>query len=106
VESVNGVSLSPDKADQKSISSLDPRPPTPSSPSLPNNHSIDLPPNSAEEHNPTFQSKRLCERWLDNLFMVLYEVHFLRLILTTGSTSVHTLASRMGAFHETATTLP
>jgi hypothetical protein len=31
----------------------------------------------AEEEKPSgssFQNKRLCERWLDNLFMVLYEV--------------------------------
>lgn len=28
----------------------------------------------AEESELSFSSKRLCERWLDNLFMVLYEV--------------------------------
>jgi len=27
----------------------------------------------ASPHYPQFQNKRLCERWLDNLFMVLYE---------------------------------
>lgn len=80
IETTNGsasATLSAD-SDKKSISSLDPRPPTPSSPHLPNPQ-IDLPPNSAEdsskEHGSSmFQSKRLCERWLDNLFMVLYEV--------------------------------
>lgn len=30
-------------------------------------------PSSAQEHF-SFSNKRLCERWLDNLFMVLYEV--------------------------------
>lgn len=28
----------------------------------------------------SFSTKRLCERWLDNLFMVLYEVLFLRFL--------------------------
>ena len=69
----NGTTLS---IDQKSISSLDPRPPTPSSPALPN-HQIEAPASSAEESRgedaTALQSKRLCERWLDNLFMVLYE---------------------------------
>ena len=74
VESANGIVSLVVDSDQKSISSLDPRPPTPSSPSLPNNHTLDPPPTSAEESSSTFQSKRLCERWLDNLFMVLYEV--------------------------------
>jgi hypothetical protein len=59
-----------------------------------------------------FQSKRLCERWLDNLFMVLYEVsspfptyatlsplvlgghHVHELIV--GFTSVYPLESGMG----------
>lgn len=72
---INGVHPS---SSQKSISSLDPRPPTPSSPHLPNSNEIGLPPNSAEDDSKegrlVFQSKRLCERWLDNLFMVLYEV--------------------------------
>jgi hypothetical protein len=78
VENTNGSATLHADFDKKSISSLDPRPPTPSSPHLPN-HQIDLPPNSAEESTKEnvliFQSKRLCERWLDNLFMVLYEVH-------------------------------
>jgi Chs5-Arf1p-binding protein BUD7/BCH1 len=72
----NGVDPS---SSQKSISSLEPRPPTPSSPHLPNANEIGLPPNSAEDDSQegrlVFQSKRLCERWLDNLFMVLYEVY-------------------------------
>lgn len=33
----------------------------------------------------SFSNKRLCERWLDNLFMVLYEVRWCRLILITVS---------------------
>ncbi|EEB05892.1 ChAPs family protein [Schizosaccharomyces japonicus yFS275] len=38
-------------------------------------HGIDRPQNSLEatQLTDTIQSKRLCERWLDNLFMVLYE---------------------------------
>jgi Chs5-Arf1p-binding protein BUD7/BCH1 len=69
-----------DSQDRKSTSSsLDPMPPTPSSPRPPNGplpNEIEIPPNSAEatNQNPSkLQSKRLCERWLDNLFMVLYE---------------------------------
>ena len=35
-------------------------------------------------HEPfSFSNKRLCERWLDNLFMVLYEVSYAR--VTTAS---------------------
>lgn len=30
-------------------------------------------PDSSQPHYTHFQNKRLCERWLDNLFMVLYE---------------------------------
>ncbi|OAL24443.1 hypothetical protein AYO20_10669 [Fonsecaea nubica] len=30
-------------------------------------------PDTSHGHYPQFQNKRLCERWLDNLFMVLYE---------------------------------
>ncbi|KIW23682.1 uncharacterized protein PV07_11862 [Cladophialophora immunda] len=30
-------------------------------------------PDTSHSHYPQFQNKRLCERWLDNLFMVLYE---------------------------------
>ena len=86
VEGPNGTATLNVDADQKSISSLDPRPPTPSSPHLPN-HQIDLPPNTAaeestKENSLVFQSKRLCERWLDNLFMVLYEVDPIRVELT------------------------
>ena len=32
----------------------------------------------------SFSNKRLCERWLDNLFMVLYEVRLVSLILVTA----------------------
>ena len=73
----NGVSGSAITADEKtkSVSSLEPSPPTPK---LPNE--IGFPPTTAEmntrneDRSSMFQSKRLCERWLDNLFMVLYEV--------------------------------
>jgi Chs5-Arf1p-binding protein BUD7/BCH1 len=36
----------------------------------------DVPPQSpaTQQENFSFSNKRLCERWLDNLFMVLYEV--------------------------------
>jgi hypothetical protein len=70
----NGI---PDPIDRKSPSSLDPRPPTPSSQKSPHlQNEIGFPPNSADDSKQgqsMFQSKRLCERWLDNLFMVLYE---------------------------------
>ena len=72
----NGVNISDRDGDKSTSSSLDPIPPSPTSPRVPSE--IGLPPSSAEE--PTsetrsmFHSKRLCERWLDNLFMVLYEV--------------------------------
>ena len=84
----------------KSVSSLEPSPPTPkASPS----NEIGLPPNSAEntanDDRSMFHSKRLCERWLDNLFMVLYEVCTRRYKLTTGFTSLYTLAGGMGTFH-------
>jgi hypothetical protein len=95
------------ESDKKSISSLDPAPPTPSSPHMPNE--IGLPPNSAETNNENhsmFQSKRLCERWLDNLFMVLYEVTPFTIELMVGFKSIHTMESRMGTFHKTASTVP
>lgn len=106
--SVNGVSSQTD-LDRKSISSsLAPSPPTPTSPRIPNE--IGLPPHSAEnahdENRSTFQSKRLCERWLDNLFMVLYDVISTISVLKTGFESVHSLASRMGAFRKTTTAIP
>jgi len=105
----NGVPTVNAESDKKSVSSLDPSPPTPTSPHLPGNE-IGLPPNLAEENvdgNRTmFQSKRLCERWLDNLFMVLYEVY---LILSSahavGSESIHTLACGIGTFHQTAASI-
>lgn len=34
----------------------------------------DVTPNSTQQEAFSFSNKRLCERWLDNLFMVLYEV--------------------------------
>lgn len=34
----------------------------------------ELPPPNAAQEPFSFSNKRLCERWLDNLFMVLYEV--------------------------------
>jgi hypothetical protein len=76
--STNGVASSELDAERKSISSLEPRPPTPSTPSTAHHpNEIGLPPSSAEDNanevHSMFQSKRLCERWLDNLFMVLYE---------------------------------
>lgn len=37
--------------------------------------STDVPPSPSQEPF-SFSNKRLCERWLDNLFMVLYEVIF------------------------------
>lgn len=55
---------------------------------------------------PSLMDKRLCERWLDNLFMVLYEVSVLRLrhimskltcpacLTPPGSTSIHDMAIR------------
>ena len=49
----------------------------------------------------SFSNKRLCERWLDNLFMVLYEVRFVpnttvhdRLNCHPGSTSLDNLQGR------------
>jgi flagellar hook-length control protein FliK len=74
----NGVTSSNADSEKKSISSLEPRPPTPSTPSTAHHpNEIGLPPSSAEDNTnqvrSMFQSKRLCERWLDNLFMVLYE---------------------------------
>jgi hypothetical protein len=75
---------------------------------------IGLPPNSAEpkasEDRTVLASKRLCERWLDNLFMVLYEVPTpfsdANLTFFVGFTSVYPLAGRMGTFHEAAVTIP
>jgi len=66
-------------ADIKSVSSLEPSPPTPPPNVVTASATeIGLPPNSAEgkatEERTVLASKRLCERWLDNLFMVLYEV--------------------------------
>lgn len=34
-------------------------------------------PGKSVDETMSFSTKRLCERWLDNLFMVLYEVSFL-----------------------------
>jgi hypothetical protein len=67
-------------ADKKSISSLEPSPPTPPlNVVTASSTEIGLPPSSAELNDSegertVLASKRLCERWLDNLFMVLYEV--------------------------------
>jgi hypothetical protein len=72
---LNGV----DSEKRRSVSSLDPSPPTPPMNVVTTSTTeIGLPPNSAElkasEDRTVLASKRLCERWLDNLFMVLYEV--------------------------------
>ena len=97
----NGVPTLSVDSDQKSVSSLDPSPPTPTSPHLPGNE-IGLPPNLVEENadgssRSLFQSKRLCERWLDNLFMVLYEVDpTWSKAYAVGSEGIHSLACRIG----------
>lgn len=67
--------------------------------------------------SPTIQNKRLCERWLDNLFMVLYEVcpHSLLSFLTglrlmrfsfTGPANLHHLAGRSRALQSAALAVP
>ena len=38
----------------------------------------ELPPPNAAQEPFSFSNKRLCERWLDNLFMVLYESNALQ----------------------------
>lgn len=45
---------------------------------------------ASSSENFSFSNKRLCDRWLDNLFMVLYEVHRLFYVLSLHSlTSYH-----------------
>jgi hypothetical protein len=44
----------------------------------------------------SFSNKRLCERWLDNLFMVLYEVSVL--IMITGCYAVYRQSARTSVF--------
>lgn len=41
----------------------------------------------------SFSNKRLCERWLDNLFMVLYEVSLFPSLLVISSQAVQTIHS-------------
>jgi hypothetical protein len=67
----------------------------------------------AEVASGSFNNKRLCERWLDNLFMVLYEVRsppllFLRVTdgVCAGSTSLHNLASRGSALQSPTSPVP
>jgi hypothetical protein len=109
---VEGTTLNGVESDKRSVSSLEPSPPTPPVNVITaSTTEIGLPPNSAElkasEDRTVLASKRLCERWLDNLFMVLYEVlpPSLR-SLTLGFTSVYPLAGRVGTFHEAAVTIP
>lgn len=76
---IEGATLNGVESDKRSISSLEPSPPTPPMNVITaSTTEIGLPPNSAElkasEDRTVLASKRLCERWLDNLFMVLYEV--------------------------------
>ena len=41
--------------------------------------------NPLPAHEPfSFSNKRLCERWLDNLFMVLYEVSYARITIVSA----------------------
>jgi hypothetical protein len=67
--------------------------------------------------SPTIQNKRLCERWLDNLFMVLYEVGLhsssssatrRRLIRfsSTGPANLYHLAGRSRALQGAALAVP
>ena len=49
-------------------------------------------PNTPSQEAFSFSNKRLCERWLDNLFMVLYEV-FLSFNASSGSTFILYLGS-------------
>lgn len=45
---------------------------------------------SPNEGTPSFTNKRLCERWLDNLFMVLYEVgRWTSFFMTTNMLAQH-----------------
>jgi hypothetical protein len=65
---------------------------------------------------PMLMDKRLCERWLDNLFMVLYEVRctdiqhwcdgFQLITGLIGSTRLHHLALRSRSLQVTALALP
>ena len=60
----------------------------------------------------SFTNKRLCERWLDNLFMVLYEVRRFTLgrhagtDRVTGPTRLDHLSSRSRAFQNAARGVP
>lgn len=62
----------------------------------------------------SFSNKRLCERWLDNLFMVLYEVRFLFPFFSsstadgfvTGSSRLHHLARRGRSLQGAAFAVP
>jgi hypothetical protein len=68
------------------------------------------PPSPSSAQEPfSFSNKRLCERWLDNLFMVLYEVCALTsymssicLTLVPGSARVDNIQSRSGTLQNTA----
>jgi hypothetical protein len=78
-KTVEGATLNGVESDKRSVSSLEPSPPTPPMNVITaSTTEIGLPPNSVElktsEDRTVLASKRLCERWLDNLFMVLYEV--------------------------------
>jgi Chs5-Arf1p-binding protein BUD7/BCH1 len=67
------------------------------------------PPTSSSAQEPfSFSNKRLCERWLDNLFMVLYEVHSpvphplqFRSSSIPGSAGVDNIQSGGGSFQNT-----
>jgi Chs5-Arf1p-binding protein BUD7/BCH1 len=69
--------------------------------------------NPLPAHEPfSFSNKRLCERWLDNLFMVLYEVSYSRFHrnigpdIWLGSTSVDDIPSRSRSLQDAARCLP
>ena len=60
----------------------------------------------------SFSNKRLCERWLDNLFMVLYEVYFVsygvghdQLNCLLGSASLDHLQSRSRSLQDSTRSL-
>jgi Chs5-Arf1p-binding protein BUD7/BCH1 len=62
----------------------------------------------------SFSNKRLCERWLDNLFMVLYEVrtmnvrvwHYLKAALPAGSADMDNLPCRGRSLQNAACSVP
>lgn len=68
---------------------------------------------AAQQEAFSFTNKRLCERWLDNLFMVLYEVQLFYLLVRfcthccfTGSSCMDNLPCRSRTFQDTACGVP